>query len=41
MEDKRSKVAVIPCDDYDEEKVYISIKRGLDAIGGIGSFVRS
>ena len=40
MEDIRSTVAVIPCDDYDEEKVYISLKRGIDALGGIGRFVK-
>lgn len=40
MEDNRSTVAVIPCDDYDEEKVYISVKRGIDALGGIDRFVR-
>ncbi|MCR4990530.1 MAG: cellulase family glycosylhydrolase [Lachnospiraceae bacterium] len=39
MENQRSLVAVIPCDDYDEQKVYECLKRGIDALGGIGEFV--
>lgn len=40
MRDLRSTVAVIPCDDYDEEKVYRSLKTGIDALGGIECFVK-
>ncbi len=39
-EKELSRVVVIPCDDYDEEKVYKCLKRGLDELGGIGRFVR-
>jgi len=36
----RSKVAVIRCEGYDEETVYRALLRGVELIGGIGSFVR-
>ena len=35
----RSRVAVIRCTTYDEDQVYPAIRRGLDLLGGIGSFV--
>lgn len=35
----KSKVIVVPCFEYDEEKVYLSVKRGIDALGGIEQFV--
>jgi uncharacterized protein (DUF362 family)/Pyruvate/2-oxoacid:ferredoxin oxidoreductase delta subunit len=37
----KSKVAVIRCDQYDEQQVFNAIKRGLDLIGGLSSFVRT
>lgn len=36
----RSKVVVVPCAEYDEEKVYLALKAGIDALGGIAEFVR-
>ena len=36
---KRSRVIVVPCDNYDEELVYRSIRAGIDALGGLGRFV--
>lgn len=35
-----SKVVVVPCDSYDDEAVYSCMKAGIDALGGIGCFVR-
>ena len=40
MSAKRSTVAVIPCDSYDEEKVYNCIKSGLNELGGIGAIIK-
>ncbi len=37
---KRSKVAVVYCDSYRKEQVYKAVKSGLEAIGGIDSFVK-
>ena len=39
-DNKKSRVVVIPCDDYDEEKVYERLKCGLAELGGIGRFVK-
>ena len=39
-DNKKSRVVVIPCDDYDEEKVYERLKCGLDELGGIGRFIK-
>ena len=39
-ENKKSRVVVIPCADYDEEKVYERLKCGLAELGGIGRFVK-
>ena len=39
-DNKKSRVVVIPCDDYDEEKVYECLKCGLDELGGIGRFIK-
>lgn len=36
---KKSVVACVPCDNYDPENVYHAVRRGLDLIGGILSFV--
>ena len=41
MEEKRSKVIVIPCDSYDEEKVYNCIKTGLEHLGGFTGIVKA
>lgn len=37
----KSRVAIVYCDSYDEDKVYNALKNGIDAIGGIESFVRT
>jgi uncharacterized protein (DUF362 family)/ferredoxin len=37
----KSKVAVIKCDDYDEQKVNAAVERGLNLIGGLSSFVQT
>ena len=37
---KKSKVIVIPCNTYEEEKVYKALKRGLSYLGGMEAFVR-
>lgn len=39
-DNKKSRVVVIPCDTYDEEKVYECLKRGLAELGGIGRFIK-
>ena len=41
MEDKKSRVIVVPCDDYDEEKVYKCIKCGLEQLGGFERIVKA
>ncbi len=40
MSEKKSKVVVVPCFDYDEERIYTAMKLGIDALGGIGTFVK-
>lgn len=37
---KKSVVAVVPCDTYDEEKVYGALRKGVELLGGIGAFVK-
>lgn len=37
---ERSTVIVVPCRDYDENRVYSAMKTGIDALGGIGAFVK-
>jgi len=37
---KKSTVALIACDTYDEERVYVAVKAGIDLIGGITRFVK-
>lgn len=37
---EKSIVSVTVCRTYDEDKVYAAVKAGVDAIGGIGAFVR-
>ena len=39
MPDK-SKVALVACDNYEDDTVYAAMKRGLDLLGGINSFVK-
>ena len=39
MEKKRSRVVIVPCDSYDEEKVYHAMRTGIELLGGIGEFV--
>lgn len=34
----KSKVILVPCDNYEEEKVYEAVKTGLDLLGGIGNY---
>lgn len=36
----KSKVALVKCDDYDAERVYDSVSRGIELLGGISSFVK-
>ncbi len=35
-----SKVALIPCDNYDEEKVYQAVQKGFELLGGLGQYVK-
>ena len=35
-----SSVAIVRCEDYDESRVLIAVRRALDLIGGIAGFVR-
>jgi len=37
----KSKVALIRCENYREQTVYEAVKRGIDLLGGITSFVKS
>lgn len=39
MDNKRSKVIVVPCDTYDEEKVYNCLKLGIAALGGLDKLI--
>ena len=39
MEGARSKVVLVPCGSYDEEKVFRAMKQGIDMLGGIEKFV--
>ncbi len=36
----RSKVIIVPCSTYDKETVYRAVRTGVNALGGIGAFVR-
>jgi len=36
-----SKVALIGCADYSEDKIYAALKRGLDLLGGAGGLVKA
>jgi len=35
-----SKVIIVPCSTYDREQVYTAMKQGIEALGGIESFVK-
>lgn len=37
----KSKVVLIRCEEYNIDLVYSSIKKGIDALGGIGNFVKN
>ena len=37
----KSKVAIVKCKDYQEEKVYEAVRESVDLLGGIGSFIRN
>ena len=37
----KSKVAVIRCRSYEEASVYEAVKKGVDLLGGINTFVKS
>ncbi|NLE45751.1 MAG: DUF362 domain-containing protein [Chloroflexi bacterium] len=38
---ERTRVAVIRCEDYDGDRVYAALSRGVDLLGGRGRFARS
>ena len=38
---KKSRVAVIKCDTYDDEQVYEAVRTGIDLLGGISRFIKS
>ena len=38
---KKSRVAVIKCDSYDDEKVCEAVRAGIGLLGGISSFIKS
>ena len=37
---RKSAVAAVPCVDYEPEKVYAAVCAGIEALGGIGAFLR-
>lgn len=39
MNSTKSKVIIVPCDNYEEEKVYAAMRQGIDLLGGITVFV--
>ena len=36
---KKSKVIVLPCNDYNEEKIYNLLKEGLNQLGGLETLI--
>ena len=40
METKQSRVVAVPCDEYDEEKVFAAVRAGVSALGGIEAFLK-
>ena len=39
MSNQKSTVAIIPCETYDEEKVFSAVSKGIELIGGIESII--
>ena len=37
--EKRSKVVVLPCEDYEEEKIYRLLRKGMEVLGGFSAFI--
>ena len=37
---KKSKVVVLPCETYEEERIYQLMKNGLEELGGVESLIR-
>ncbi len=37
---EKSKVIIVPCDSYETEQVYRSVKAGIKALGGMGAFLK-
>lgn len=35
----KSKVVLLPCGEYDEEKIYSLLKQGLDLLGGVEALI--
>ncbi len=38
---KRSKVALVRCEDYNEDKVYRAVEKGIDLLGGVAVFTKA
>ena len=38
---RKSRVALVACDTYDDDEVYGAVRRGLDLIGGLSRYVKS
>ena len=36
---KKSKVVLLPCAEYDEERIYVLLKKGLSLLDGIESLI--
>ena len=36
---EKSKVIIVPCDSYEKEQVYRSVKAGIKALGGMEAFL--
>lgn len=39
-ENKHSTVVAVPCDEYEPEKVYAAVRAGVNALGGVGAFLK-
>lgn len=37
--EKRSKVVVLPCEDYEEEKIYHLLRKGMEVLGGVSALI--
>ena len=35
-----ARVALVPCNSYDEEKVFAAVQTGVNLMGGISAFVK-